>query len=51
MIRKGVSDHAVSNPEGRFLIATDWADGHFGEAQAELNDIGTIVKEIRRVCL
>lgn len=51
VIRKGVSDHAVSNPEGRFLIATDWPDGHFGEAQADLNDIGTIVKEIRRVCL
>ena len=29
VIRKAVSDHAVSNPEGRFLIATDWPKDHF----------------------
>ena len=51
VIRKEVSGRAVSNPEGRFLIATDWPEGHFDEPQVNINDIGAIVKEIRRVCL
>ena len=51
VIRKGISDHAVSNPEGRFLIATDWPEDRFDEPQVSINDITAIIKEIRRICL
>ncbi len=51
VIRRGVSDHAVSNPEGRFLIATDWPEDRFDEPQVSINDVEAIVKEIRRICL
>ena len=46
-----VSDHAVSNPAGRFLIVTDWPEGHFGEKQASIDDPSAIVEEIRRSLL
>ena len=51
VIRKGVSDHTVSNPEGRFLIAADWPEDRFDEPQVNINDITAIIKEIRRICL
>lgn len=51
VIRKGISDHAVSTPEGRFLIATDWPEDRFDEPQVSINDITAIIKEIRRICL
>lgn len=50
VIRRAVSDSAVSNPEGRFLIATDWPEGCFDETQVSINDVEAIIKEIRRVC-
>ena len=50
VIRRAVSDSAVSNPEGRFLIATDWPEGCFDETQVSINDAEAIIKEIRRVC-
>ncbi len=51
VIRQAVSDHAVSNPEGRFLIATDWPEDHFDEPVAHIDDIAAIAEAIRRVCL
>lgn len=51
VIRKGVSDHAVSNPEGRFLIATDWPEDRFDEPVAHIDDVEAVAGEIRRVCL
>ena len=47
VIRKEISDEPVSNPEGRFLIATDWAEGTFNEETANINDIDAIVSSIR----
>ena len=46
VIRKEISDAPVSNPEGRFLIATDWEPGRFQEETADLNDIDTIFRKI-----
>lgn len=51
VIRKAVSEHEVSNPEGRFLIATDWPEDHFDEPVAYIDDVGSIVKEIRTIIL
>lgn len=39
VVRSCVSDRPVSNPEGRFLIATDLPAGSFPERTADLNDI------------
>ncbi len=51
VIRKGVSDRAVSNPEGRFLIATDWLEDRFDEPVAHIDDVDAVAGEIRRICL
>ncbi len=50
VIRKGVSEHAVSNPEGRFLIATNWPEDCFNEPVAHIDDTPAVIEEIRRVC-
>lgn len=47
VIRHGVSDFPVSNPEGRFLIATDWPKDRFEEITADINDIDGIKRAIR----
>ena len=39
VIRAGVSDAPASDPEGRFLIATDLPAESFDERTADLNDI------------
>lgn len=46
VVRKEISSEAVSNPEGRFLIVTDWEKGHFSEETAGLEDIEKIVEAI-----
>lgn len=38
VIRDGISDKPVSNPEGRFLIATDLPEERFNEPACDLND-------------
>ncbi len=47
VIRREISDHPASCPEGRFLIATDWEEEHFTEPTANLNDIPTIAERIK----
>lgn len=46
VIRKEISDQPVSNPEGRFLIVTDWEEGTFAENTAGLGDIERIIDRI-----
>lgn len=46
VIRSGISDHPVSNPEGRFLIATDLPSCSFEEQTADINDIDGIAEKI-----
>lgn len=46
VIRKEISDEPASNPEGRFLIATDWAEGTFNEETADINDIDALLSSI-----
>lgn len=49
VIRKGISDAPASNPEGRFLIATDHPAEMFDEKTADLNDIEVIAAEIDKL--
>lgn len=49
VIRSGISDKAVSNPEGRFLIATDMAADTFCERTAGIDDIAQIAGIINEV--
>lgn len=45
VVRREISDKTVSNPQGRFLIVSDWADGHFGAVQtAGLDEVEKILK-------
>ncbi|MBQ3407170.1 MAG: molybdopterin-guanine dinucleotide biosynthesis protein B [Lachnospiraceae bacterium] len=46
IVRKGISDAPVSNPEGRFLIVTDFEPDHFGEKALGLEQIGEIAELI-----
>lgn len=46
VIRKGISKVPVSDPEGRFLIATDRNPEEFTEETAGLDDIGRITELI-----
>ena len=46
VIRKGVSDMPASNPQGRFLIATDHPADMFDESTADINDTEGIAEEI-----
>lgn len=46
VIRKAVSDHPVSNPQGRMLIVTDCEDGSFEEETAGLEEIDKIVEKL-----
>ena len=49
VIRREISDRPASRPEGRFLIATDWEEGHFNEPSADLGDIPGIAGIIRNL--
>ncbi|MCI6092883.1 molybdopterin-guanine dinucleotide biosynthesis protein B [bacterium] len=45
VVRREISDKPVSNPEGRFLIVSDWESGHFrGEQSAGLDEAEKILK-------
>jgi molybdopterin-guanine dinucleotide biosynthesis protein B len=46
VVRSAVSDKPISNPEGRFLIATDLPEGTFNEQTADIDDINGITEEI-----
>ena len=43
VIRKEISDIPVSDPRGRFLIATDLPEGTFSERTLDINDIDAII--------
>lgn len=47
VVRRGVSGEPVSNPAGRFLIATDIPDAAFETETADLNDPDRIAQIIR----
>lgn len=49
VIRKVISDRPVSNPQGRFLIVTDWEEGKFAERSVGLEDVEEIVKLLTRI--
>lgn len=46
VIRKGVSDRPVSNPNGRFLIVTDRNPSEYGEEAAGFEDMEQIIGKI-----
>lgn len=46
VVRSGISAEPASNPEGRFLIATDLPQGTFDEETADINDIALIAEKI-----
>ena len=49
VIRKGISEEPVSNPAGRFLIATDLPEDLFDERICDLNDTEAIAGFIDRL--
>ena len=49
VVRKGISDAPVSNPEGRFLIVTDWEKDRFAEETAGLEEIEAIIKKLKNM--
>lgn len=49
VVRAGISDAPVSNPEGRFLIVTDLPADSFEERTAGMNDIERIAAMIDTV--
>lgn len=49
VIRKGISDSPVSNPDGRFLIVTDLPGELFSEETCDLNDTERIAEFIDRL--
>ena len=49
VIRKEISDQPSSNPEGRFLIVTDWESTKFNEETKRFEDIDGILKCIERL--
>jgi molybdopterin-guanine dinucleotide biosynthesis protein B len=42
IVRRGISENPVSNPEGRLFIVTDFESGTFGEKVLGLEQIGEI---------
>ena len=46
VIRRQISDVPVSNPQGRFLIVTDWGSDRFMEETADIEDIEGIVDRL-----
>lgn len=46
VIKKGVSDEPVSNPEGRFLIVSDLTEKSFSEDTVHPDDIGSVISII-----
>lgn len=51
IVRSEISKEPVSNPEGRFLIATDLETSRFAERAVDLNDISAIKAVIEREIL
>lgn len=50
VVRRGISDEPVSNPAGRFLIATDWEPEKFEEPAVNLNNIELILEKMLERC-
>ena len=46
VIKKGISDEPVSNPEGRFLIVSDLTEKSFCEDTVHPDDIGSVISII-----
>lgn len=51
VIRKAISDAPVSNPEGRFLIVTDWERERFAEPAVGFEELEKIMEEIGKSAL
>lgn len=51
VIRAAISQKPVSNPQGRFLIATDREPSEYEEKAVNLNDIEVMTNEIRSFML
>lgn len=49
VIRRDISDRPVTNPEARFLIATDHPAEMFNEKTADINDTEGIAREIDKL--
>lgn len=50
VIRKAVSKKPVSNPQGRFLIVTDYEPETFSEPAVGLEDIDIILEKVVKLC-
>ncbi len=48
VVRRDISDKPISNPQGRFLVATDWEVEKFDEVAIDLNDIDGMVTCIKK---
>lgn len=46
VIRKEISEGPVSNPEGRFLLVTDWGKGHFDEPSVGFDELEIMIEKI-----
>ena len=46
VVRRGIGDKPVSNPEGRILIVTDYPSGTFAEKQASFEETGRIADAV-----
>ena len=46
VVRRGIGDKPVSNPEGRILIVTDYPSGTFAEKQASFEKTGRIADAV-----
>lgn len=49
VIREGVSERPVSNPEGRFLLVTDRRGAQYGEPAADFGETEAIAERILEV--
>lgn len=49
VIRKAISEAPVSNPEGRFLIVTDWEQERFGEPAVGFEELEKVMEQIWKI--
>lgn len=49
IVHKGISDHPISNPDGRFLLVTDYENDRFPEETANFSEIDRITEKIMEI--
>lgn len=49
IVRKGISEYPISNPEGRFLIVTDYEKERFEEKTVGFDEIEEILECIELI--